>query len=73
MSLIVPGDMAIMTAPKNAPKNRTMINSWRELPMPQGMIKMVVKAMPTMYTGRRPYISDMGARTMEPSASPNTE
>ena len=27
ISLIVPGEMAIITAPKNAPKKRTMISS----------------------------------------------
>ena len=72
MSLMLPGEIASMAPPKNAPKKRTTINSAKEVARAHGMMRIVVMNMLTMYTGRRPYISDMGARTMEPIANPRT-
>ena len=61
MSFIEPGLLAIMALPAIAPKKRTTTTSGSEVASPQGMIRMVKSSRLAMYTGRRPYISEIGA------------
>ena len=72
-SLTVPGEFAIMEAPANEPTNRTMMTSGNDVARPQGMINTVKRVMHMMYTGFLPYVSDKGARIIEPNARPTTK
>ena len=72
ISLIDPGAFAIIALPASAAKNRTTMTSANEVARPQGMYKIVKRHMLTMYTGRRPNISEAGASITEPMASPTT-
>ena len=57
----VPGAFVMHAAAKRAPKNLTIMTSWREEPMPAGMMKMVKQIMLANSTGFLPNISENGA------------
>ena len=72
ISPTVPGELATMTLPARAPIKRTRMISIKDFAKPHGIIKTVKMNMLITYTGRRPYISERGARNIEPTARPRT-
>jgi hypothetical protein len=66
----IPGAVEIMTLPKNAPMNRTIISASIDLANAQGIIKTVKMPKHTTDTGFLPYTSLSGAINMDPIARP---
>ena len=67
---MVPGAFEIIAAAQKAPMNRTTRIVAMFSASAQGSTKMTNRPRAIIYTGLRPYISDRGARTMEPQAMP---
>lgn len=72
ISLTDPGALAIIADPAKAPKKRTTKTSGRDVARPHGIMRSMKRSMLTMYTGLRPYISEMGAKITDPAARPIT-
>lgn len=71
MSLTVPGALEIIAAAQKAPiKRKTRIVAIF-CANAQGSTKITKSPNAMTYTGRRPYISDSGARTTLPHAMPS--
>jgi len=70
ISLIDPGALDTKLAAANAPKNLGINRLSIFLARAQGKIKITNIAVEIMYTGLRPYISERGARTVDPAAIP---
>lgn len=71
ISLTVPGAFEIIAAAQKAPINRNTRIVAIFCASAHGKTKMTNKPSAIMYTGRRPYISDSGARTTLPQAMPS--
>ena len=71
MSPIVPGALATIALPPTAPKNLTTMISVILVAFAAGMMRTTKKAIAIVYTGRRPHVSDIGARVNEPTARPS--
>lgn len=66
----VPGALAIIAAPNTAPKNLVTMMAWMFLASAQGRMRITNRAIEYVYTGFLPYVSDIGARSKDPTASP---
>jgi hypothetical protein len=71
ISLTVPGAFEIIAAAQNAPINLNTRIVAIFCASAQGRTKITNSPSAMMYTGRRPYISDKGARTTLPQAIPS--
>jgi hypothetical protein len=66
----VPGALAIIAAPAQAPKKRTIMIVTMPCASAQGIMRITKKNIAMAYTGFLPYVSDIGARTRLPTAKP---
>lgn len=70
MSANVPGALAIIALPANAPINRTTRSSATDVASAAGIIRTSIRNMQMTDIGFRPYVSLRGAMITEPTARP---